>query len=94
MLACYLPIMAFVTSGFEHSVANMYFIPEALFIASNDGWLASLTSVPDVSGLTWSGFLVDNLLPVTIGNLIGGTVMVAALYWFVYLRPDRAALRA
>ncbi len=94
ILAIIPPIAAFVAAGFEHSVANMYFIPEALFIASNDGWLASLTSAPDVSGLTWSAFLVDNLLPVTIGNLIGGTVMVAALYWFVYLRPDRAGLRA
>jgi formate/nitrite transporter len=94
ILAIVPPIAAFVAAGFEHSVANMYFIPEALFIASNDGWLASLTSAPDVSGLTWGAFLVDNLLPVTIGNLIGGTVMVAALYWFAYLRPDRGALRA
>jgi formate/nitrite transporter len=93
ILAIVPPIAAFVAAGFEHSIANMYFIPEALFIASNDGWLASLASPPDVSGLTWSAFFVDNLLPVTIGNLIGGTVMVASLYWFVYLRPDRAALR-
>ena len=94
ILAIIPPIAAFVAVGFEHSIANMYFVPEALFLASNDSWLASLASAPDVSGLTWSAFLVDNLLPVTIGNLIGGTVMVAALYWFVYLRPDRAGLRA
>jgi formate/nitrite transporter len=93
ILAIIPPIAAFVAVGFEHSVANMYFIPEALFISSNDSWLASLASPPDTSGLTWGAFLVDNLLPVTIGNLIGGTVMVAALYWFVYLRPDRAGLR-
>jgi formate/nitrite transporter len=94
ILAVIPPIAAFVAAGFEHSIANMYFIPEALFVASNDGWMAGLTSAPDLSGLTWSAFFVDNLLPVTIGNLIGGTVMVAALYWFAYLRPDRAGPRA
>jgi formate/nitrite transporter FocA (FNT family) len=49
-----------------------------------------MEGLPDLSGLTWSAFLADNLLPVTIGNLLGGTVMVGALYWFAYLRPARA----
>jgi formate transporter len=83
------PIAAFVAAGFEHSVANMYFIPMGLFVKADSSWLEGRENVPDLSTLTWPNFLVDNLVPVTIGNLIGGTVMVAAVYWFVYLRPSR-----
>jgi formate transporter len=89
VLAIVPPIAAFVAAGFEHSVANMYFIPAGLLLAGNEEWLAGLATAPDVSGLTWGSFLLDNLLPVTIGNVIGGTVMVGAVYWFVYLRDDR-----
>ncbi|HEY5974850.1 MAG TPA: formate/nitrite transporter family protein, partial [Geobacteraceae bacterium] len=78
MLACYAPIMAFVTSGFEHSVANMYFIPAGLLLAD-----ALHRPVP---GLTWQGFFLGNLLPVTIGNILGGVIFVAFAYWFVHLR--------
>jgi formate transporter len=90
ILAIVPPITAFVASGFEHCVANMYFIPMGLLVERDSDWVASAGNVPDLSGLTWSAFLVDNLLPVTIGNLIGGTLMVAALYWFVYLRSAGA----
>jgi formate/nitrite transporter len=81
MLACYAPIMAFVTSGFEHSVANMYFIPAGLFI---DRALGVQTV-----GLTWGNFVIGNLLPVTLGNIVGGVVFVAFAYWFVHLRGTR-----
>ncbi len=87
VLAIVPPIAAFVAAGFEHSVANMYFIPVGLLIKRDDSWMRSAQGVPDVSGLTWTSFL-DNLLPVTIGNVIGGTVLVAAVYWVVYLRPQ------
>jgi formate transporter len=90
ILAIIPPIAAFVALGFEHSVANMYFIPVALLIKTNDSWMDTTAGVPDVSGLTWNSFLLDNLLPVTIGNVIGGAIMVGAVYWFVYLRPRRA----
>jgi formate/nitrite transporter len=86
ILAIIPPIAAFVALGFEHSVANMYFIPVALLIKTNDSWMAATSGVPDVSGLTWESFLFDNLLPVTIGNIVGGAIMVGAVYWFVYLR--------
>jgi formate transporter FocA len=89
ILAVIPPIAAFVASGFEHSVANMYFIPMGLFIKSNDAFVAGQTDLPDLSNLTWSSFLVDNLIPVTIGNIVGGAVLVGAFYWFVYLRPGR-----
>ena len=86
ILAVIPPIAAFVALGFEHSVANMYFIPVALLIKTNDAWVGSTAGLPDLSNVTWSGFLFDNLLPVTLGNVIGGSVMVGAVYWFVYLR--------
>jgi formate/nitrite transporter len=86
ILAIIPPIAAFVALGFEHSVANMYFVPVALLIKTDSSWMDTTTGVPDVSGLTWGTFLYANLLPVTIGNVIGGAVMVGAVYWFVYLR--------
>lgn len=79
VLAIVPPITAFVAMGFEHSVANMYFLPVALLI-EREG------AVPDVPGLDWGSFLVENLVPVTIGNVIGGGLLVGAVYWFVYLR--------
>jgi formate transporter len=86
ILAVVPPIAAFVALGFEHSVANMYFVPVALLVKTNDAWMRATNGLPDVSDLTWGHFLLDNLLPVTIGNVVGGAVMVGAVYWFVYLR--------
>ena len=89
ILAIVPPIAAFVAAGFEHCVANMYFIPMGLFVKQDSAWLEGRENLPDLSSLTWRDFLVGNLVPVTIGNLIGGTLMVAGIYWFVYLRPAR-----
>lgn len=82
------PITAFVAAGFEHSIANMYFIPYALFIQMFDpAFVASVADkLPSLENLTWGGFFINNLIPVTIGNIIGGTVLVAAVYWSVFLR--------
>jgi formate/nitrite transporter len=91
ILAIVPPITAFVALGFEHSVANMYFIPVALLIKGDDAWLDATAGLPDLGGLTWGAFLVDNLLPVTVGNVIGGGLMVGAVYWFVYLRRRTSA---
>ncbi|MFO0934124.1 MAG: formate/nitrite transporter family protein [Planctomycetota bacterium] len=74
------PIAAFVTCGFEHSVANLFAVPAALFARAADAAGA------DAPHLSWGAFLVDNLLPVTLGNVIGGGVLVAVVYQFVYLR--------
>ena len=88
-----MPISAFVAAGFEHSIANMYFIPVALFIkagAPESFWTAIGKTAVDYPALTWSNFFLANLLPVTLGNIIGGAVLVGAVYWFVYLRsPSR-----
>lgn len=86
------PITGFVAAGFEHSIANMYFVPVALFIknyAGQDFWQMIGKTPADYSSLTWGNFLIINLIPVTIGNIIGGAVLVAALYWMVYLRPEK-----
>jgi formate/nitrite transporter len=80
------PIAAFVAAGFEHSVANMFFIPMGLLIKTDSGFVAQQPDSPDLSNLTWERFLVHNLLPVTIGNIIGGALMVGVVYWFIYLR--------
>jgi len=90
ILAIVPPIAAFVAAGFEHSIANMYFIPLALFIKADapaSFWTNIGQTAADYPGLTWNRFLINNLLPVTLGNIIGGAVMVGAVYWFVYLRP-------
>ena len=85
------PITAFVAAGFEHSVANMYFIPMGMLIkatASPEFWAAIGKTPADFANLTMTNFLVRNLIPVTIGNIIGGAVLVGAAYWFVYLRKS------
>lgn len=88
IMAIIFPITAFVAAGFEHSIANMYFVPYALFIQMFDPtFVASVADkVPGMETLTWGGFLFNNLIPVTIGNIIGGAVLVAAIYWSVFLR--------
>lgn len=79
------PITAFVAAGFEHSIANMYFVPYGLLIKDFDPAFTAERGL-DLANLTWGNFLINNLLPVTIGNIIGGAVLVAAIYWSVFLR--------
>ena len=82
------PIAAFIAMGFEHSVANMYFIPVAMLIravAPDSFWSEIGASADEYAVLDMAG-LVGNLAPVTIGNIIGGTVLVGAVYWLVYRR--------
>ncbi len=87
IIAVIFPIAAFVAAGFEHSIANMYFIPIGILIKNFDPIYATSTGV-DVSGLTWSSFIISNLIPVTIGNIIGGSLFVAAVYWAIFLRES------
>jgi formate/nitrite transporter len=85
VLAIIFPITAFVAMGFEHSVANMYFIPAGL-VVQTQAELVQLAGVMNLDNLTLHGFLFNNLLPVTLGNIIGGSVFVGLFYWFIYLR--------
>ena len=93
--AIFFPIWLFITSGFEHSVANMYYIPAGIFAKANPAWaqaaLALGVSEDKLAHLNWNTFLVNNLLPVTLGNIVGGALFVGGIYWFVYLRKPAQA---
>ena len=84
------PVAAFVAIGFEHSIANLYFVPVAMFerlLAREKFWTVTKASKTSYSAITWPRFLEHNLIPVTLGNIVGGAVLVGLTYWFVYLRP-------
>jgi len=84
------PITAFVASGFEHSVANMYFLSIALLIKSfgpAEFWAAAHAVPAQFPHVTLERFLIGNLMPVTLGNTIGG-LMVGLMYWGIYCRPN------
>ncbi len=89
IFAIFFPIMAFVALGFEHCIANMYFIPTGILFLHKAA-LPAISGI-DLTALNWTNFLLKNLLPVTIGNIIGGTVFVGMSYWGAYLRPSKPA---
>ncbi|WP_316348056.1 formate/nitrite transporter family protein [Desulfuromonas acetoxidans] len=87
ILGIFFPIMAFVASGFEHAIANMYFIPAGIFARQWPNVQAMVETDPAVmASLNWSSMWIDNLLVVTLGNLVGGSIFVGGLYWLVYIR--------
>ena len=93
ILAVTMPIALFVAAGFEHSVANMFMIPLGLLIkytAGADFWAGADLVQGDFAALTWDAFLVNNLLPVTLGNIVGGGVMIGILYWTIFHHLDGA----
>jgi hypothetical protein len=104
IMAMLLPIGMFVASGFEHSIANMFLIPLSIVIryfAPEGFWTSIHASPENFPALTVSNFITANLIPVTIGNIIGGGLLVGITYWIIYLRnqnnatnrvPDGAAL--
>lgn len=87
-----LPVAMFVASGFEHSIANMFMIPLGIMIkefAPAEYW-AQINMAPEqFSHLTIGNFITDNLIPVTIGNIIGGALLVGLVYWFMHLRSGK-----
>lgn len=92
VVAVTMPIALFVSTGFEHSVANMFMVPLGILIRSYAGadfWASSGLQQSAYSDLTWSHFLIDNLLPVTLGNIVGGGVMIGVLYWTIFHFLDR-----
>ena len=84
------PIAAFVASGFEHCIANMYFIPMGMVLQGEPTVIAAAEGMAGgrlaLGNLTMSGFIVKNLIPVTLGNIVGGSLLVGMAYWAVYLR--------
>lgn len=95
ILAVFFPIWLFITSGFEHSIANMYYIPAGILAKSTKAFADSATTLgvtPEkLAHLNWGSFAVNNLIPVTLGNIVGGGLFVAAVYWFVYLKKRKPA---
>ncbi|GAA0722355.1 formate/nitrite transporter family protein [Clostridium malenominatum] len=89
----FFPIWLFITSGFEHSIANMYYIPAGILAKSNINWAnASHLSQEKLASINWNTFIFNNLIPVTLGNIIGGAIFVGFIYWFVYLKGDNASV--
>jgi formate/nitrite transporter len=88
VLAIIFPISAFVAAGFEHSVANMYFVPFGLLLKSFGPAEMVAQASGSIEALSWARFALS-LVPVTLGNIVGGGVLVGAVYWFVYLRQTR-----
>ena len=91
MLGIFFPIWLFITSGFEHSVANMYYIPAGIMAAGNELFAqASGLSAEALASLTWGNFAIHNLIPVTLGNIAGGALFVGMIHWWTH----RGALAA
>ena len=90
IFAIFFPIMIFVASGYEHCVANMFFIPEGIFTKTLPSVVAaSNLSSEALANLTWQGFVVNNLIPATLGNIVGVVVFVVLLFWMAYLKEEK-----
>lgn len=72
-IGIWIPVMLFVTLGYEHSIANMFFVPAAIYSGAE---------------IAWNDFIIHNLLPATLGNLIGGVVLVGCVYWYLFLKEE------
>jgi len=88
-VAILIPIMAFVVSGYEHCVANMYYIPAGIFAASNPAYVEAAETVFGYSAaqleqLNWGNLLLKNLLPVTLGNIVGGMLFVGVPLYLIH----------
>lgn len=96
LLAIFFPIWLFITSGFEHSIANMYYIPAGILAKSNQTWVNAALSMGvnanKLAELNWTTFILKNLIPVTIGNIIGGSIFVGTMYWLSYLYKGKKKL--
>ena len=89
VLAIFFPIMAFVVSGYEHCVANMYYIPAGIFAASNEAYVKTAMeaygyTAQQLEALNWSNMLVNNMIPVTLGNIVGGMVFVGLPLYLIH----------
>jgi formate/nitrite transporter len=93
IFAIFFPIWLFITSGFEHSVANMYYVPAGIFIKGKPEIIAAAighgVSEKAIDALNWQSFLVGNLIPVTLGNIIGGGVLVGMAYFLAFYKRQK-----
>ena len=99
--AIFFPILAFVVSGYEHCVANMYYIPAGIFALSNEGYVQAAETAygytaAQLEALNWGNMLVKNLVPVTLGNIVGGMVFVGLPLYVIHavkIREEEAQAR-
>lgn len=93
LLAIFFPIWLFITSGFEHSIANMYYIPAGIFAKANPAWAEAAVSLgvtaEKLQALNWQNFFLKNLIPVTLGNMAGGAVFVGVMFWLAFLHKKK-----
>lgn len=94
--AIFFPILAFVVSGYEHCVANMYYIPAGIFAMGNDAYLEKAITeygytAEQLASLNWGSFLAKSALPVTLGNIVGGMVFIGLLLYFIHYKNIDAA---
>lgn len=95
ILAIFFPILAFVVSGYEHCVANMYYIPAGIFAAGNETYAAVAMAeygytAAQLAELNWVNFIVKNLIPVTLGNIVGGMVFVGLPLYLIHAQKLKA----
>jgi formate/nitrite transporter len=89
IFACFFPIMVFIALGFEHSIANMYYIPLGMLLRNSADLVTAATVAGiDVTNITWINF-IKNLIPVSLGNIVGGGLFVGTAYWIAHLRTDK-----
>ncbi len=92
--AVFFPVWLFVASGFEHSIANMYYIPAGILAKTNGAWTDAAVSLgadlAKIEALNWGSFFVKNLFPVTLGNIAGGSLFVGGVYWLSFLYKGRS----
>jgi len=90
IFAIFFPIMIFVASGYEHCVANMFFIPEGIFTKTIPSVVEASNIAPEaLANLTWQGFAINNLVPATLGNIVGVVIFVVLLFWMAYLKDEK-----
>ena len=90
VICLFFPILIFVVCGFEHCVANMYYITAGLFGKNIPSYVAAAKEAGiNLDVITWKNFFITNLIPVTLGNIVGGAVCIGLVYWFVYLRKGK-----
>ena len=83
-IGAYMPVAFFVICGFEHSIANMYYVPTGIFAASNPAYQAlAVQAGVNLANVSWGSFFMGNLLPVTLGNILGG-LAISFIFWYCY----------
>lgn len=91
MVAVLLPVGLFIAAGFEHSIANMFMVPAGIYtlMSATPEMLHQIIDVETLkTTLTWSNFIFKNLIPVTIGNIIGGSIFIALYQWLIHLKHN------